>query len=147
MTKEELAAKLNGSTYPLDLSKELTQAAKAARLVIVTGGSDDLIEFAGAIYDEAGAPGEILIDPETLQLGQSSADIDRDDEEVLKKYFVYDIAVKRLAAMPKIEALWCEEEGYSWTYKTNIPHATFDVWDDPETKYCRGLVFSLDDLK
>ena len=150
MTKEELAAKLDGMSYPLDLPKELTAAAKAARLVIVTGGSDDLIEFEGAIYDEAGAPGEVLIDPATFKLGQSSKDpdrIERDEEECLKKFGVYEIALKKLAAMPSIECLWCEEEGYSWTYKTSITHATFDLWDDPETKYCRGLVFSLDDLK
>jgi hypothetical protein len=38
-----------------------------------------------------------------------------------------------------IDAVWCEGE-YSWTYKTNIPHATFDIWEDGE-KYCKGIVF------
>lgn len=116
----------------------------------MVGGSDDLIEFEGAIYDEAGAPGEILIDPVTFELGQSSKDpdrVERDEKEVLEKFGVYEIAMKKLAEMPSIEALWCEEEGYSWTYRTEIPHATFDVWDDEETKYCRGIVFSLQDLK
>ena len=27
-----------------------------------------------------------------------------------------------------IDAIWCKN-GYSWTYDTNIPHATFDVLD------------------
>lgn len=38
-----------------------------------------------------------------------------------------------------IDAVWCEGE-YSWTYHTNIPHATFDIYDEGE-KYCRGIVF------
>ena len=38
-----------------------------------------------------------------------------------------------------IDAVWCEGE-YSWTYNTNIPHATFDIYEDGE-KYCRGIVF------
>jgi hypothetical protein len=38
-----------------------------------------------------------------------------------------------------IDAVWCEGE-YSWTYRTNIPHATFDIYEGSET-YCRGIVF------
>lgn len=38
-----------------------------------------------------------------------------------------------------IDAVWCDGE-YSWTYKTNIPHATFDIYEDGE-KYCKGIVF------
>lgn len=40
-----------------------------------------------------------------------------------------------------IDAVWCDGE-YSWTYKTNIPHATFDVYECGE-KYCRGIVFDI----
>lgn len=38
-----------------------------------------------------------------------------------------------------IDALWCKGNA-DWTYKTNIPHATFDIFDDGEP-YCRGIVF------
>lgn len=38
-----------------------------------------------------------------------------------------------------IDAVWCDGE-YSWTYDTNIPHATFDIYEDGE-KFCKGLVF------
>lgn len=44
-----------------------------------------------------------------------------------------------------IDAVWCEGE-YSWTYKTNILHATFDIYDDGE-KYCRGIVFEKSEEK
>lgn len=38
-----------------------------------------------------------------------------------------------------VDAVWCEGE-YSWTYRTNIPHATFDIYEGCEL-YCRGIVF------
>lgn len=38
-----------------------------------------------------------------------------------------------------IDAIWCEGE-YEWIYRTNIPHATFDIFEDGE-KYCKGIVF------
>lgn len=43
-----------------------------------------------------------------------------------------------------IDAVWCDscEGNYDWTYKTNIPHATFDIYDYGG-KYCRGIVFEL----
>ena len=46
-----------------------------------------------------------------------------------------------------IEALWCDkaskdEDGnvIPWTYKTDIPHETFMVYEDGEP-YCLGLCF------
>lgn len=38
-----------------------------------------------------------------------------------------------------IDAVWCKGD-FCWTYSTNIPHATFDIYEDGE-KYCRGIVF------
>jgi hypothetical protein len=42
-----------------------------------------------------------------------------------------------------IDAIW-DENGYSWIYNTNILHETFDIYDE-DKKYCRGIVFSLND--
>lgn len=42
-----------------------------------------------------------------------------------------------------IEAVWCKGD-YCWSYETNIPHATFDIYDDGE-KYCKGIVFDIND--
>jgi hypothetical protein len=46
---------------------------------------------------------------------------------------------------PKIEAVW-DRDGFSWVYETKIPHATFIIKEDDDN-YCRGIVFSIDDLK
>jgi hypothetical protein len=44
-----------------------------------------------------------------------------------------------------VEALWCAGDDATWTYKTDVPHATFEVMDDGIV-YCRGLVISVADL-
>ena len=47
----------------------------------------------------------------------------------------------------KVEAVWCPKNtDYSWGYKTDIPHETFDIMEDDEP-YCKGIVFYLKDPK
>ncbi|MFK0092863.1 hypothetical protein [Pseudomonas sp. NPDC090592] len=53
-----------------------------------------------------------------------------DDDEEIAEY------VHRQKSAKPIEAHWCKEDGYSWTYKTDIPDATFDVVDDGEPYCC-----------
>lgn len=43
-----------------------------------------------------------------------------------------------------IKACW-DVEGYSWVYKTSIPHVTFNIFEGGEP-YCRGIVFSMNNL-
>jgi hypothetical protein len=139
MSKEKLATELSGIQYPAHRSITADQiaAAKAAGLVIVFGASDDLMELEGAIRDELGCydGGTALIDAEGLLPERENIE----DDDGLQEYF------KRKPAAKKIKALWCKEDGYSWTYSTDIPHATFDVMDGDD-HYCRGLVFALADL-
>ena len=139
MNKEELASQLNGIEYPAhrSITAHTIEQAKAAGLVIVYGASDDLMEFEGVISDEFGCydGGTALVDSGGL-LDRSQID---DDDEVIADF------VSRKKTARTIEALWCAEPGYSWTYKTDIPHATFEVVEDGEP-YCRGIVFSVSDL-
>jgi hypothetical protein len=137
MNAKELAAQLNGIQYPVRIPKTLTDAAKAAGLVIVYGASDDLMEFEGAIYDEVGCydGGTAFVDAKGLLPDRDS--IEEDDE--LKDYFA------RQPIARQIEALWCQEGEYSWAYETDIPHETFEVIEGDE-KYCRGIVFALADV-
>ncbi|QPG62126.1 hypothetical protein HFV04_021755 [Pseudomonas sp. BIGb0427] len=139
MTKEELAAKLNGIEYPAHrtITADLIKAAKDAGLVILYGASDDLMEFDGSAREEIGCygGGMALVDASGVLPDRDSLE---DDEEIAA-YF------QRLDAAKQIEGRWNKEPGYSWTYKTNIPHATFEVVEDGEP-YCRGIVFALIDL-
>ena len=140
MTKEILAKKLDGREYTKEITKDEESAAKEAGLVVIFGASDDLMEFRGAIYDECDAydGGEALIDKKGLL--KQREQIDNDEE--LEDFFV------RRKTARKVEALWCKEGQWSWTFKTDIPHATFDICESDgreRNPYCRGIALSLSD--
>lgn len=126
MTKKELAEKLNGREYG-DSFSDVLEEAKASGLVIVTGASDDLMEFDGALRDEGGCNdgGPVYFDKDGVsQDGTKRANV--------------------------IEAVWDDgtnADGVpaTWTYKTDIPHEEFNIWEDGEL-YCVGIVFSVEDL-
>ena len=135
MTKETLAASLDGREYPLRFGADELKAAKDNRLVIVTGASDDLVEFEGFVSDEFGAPGEYFF---------NSAGIlpEHDDDDCDCRFCGYKEAVK---GARKVELVWDAPDEPAWTIKTDIPHANFIVNEDGEP-FCRGIVFSMDDL-
>lgn len=131
MTKEELAKDLDGMDYPNEPNNTLLDAASKSNLLIVFGASDDLIEFRGAVDDEAGGPGKVYIKNGGLVLPPDC------DCEYAQQWFKDQ---KEGAIV--IEALWCDEKDISWTYKTDLPHATFRVVEDGDV-YCRGIVVDL----
>lgn len=142
MTKEELAAMLNGRPYRNEITKEECALAKESGLVVVYGASDDLIEFSGAINDEAGAGEdfEILFTKD----GKFPSDdlIDQIKDELGEDF---------MPSLNKIMTIWCPEDAEdnviaSWAYQTDIPHAKFDIMEDGE-RYCIGIVFNISDLK
>lgn len=140
MTAAELAERLNGMTYGDRIEPALLAQARADGLVIVFGASDDLIEFEGAIDDEAGASsGEgIRVDAAGIEPNFETL-CDDYDQNGLRDYF------RREPGFRGITMLWCAEAGYSWTYRTDITHFTFEIVEDGEP-YCRGLVFNVADL-
>lgn len=138
MDAKGLAEQLNGMEYPVRISEDVARQAEANGLVIVYGASDDLMEFEGAIYDEIGACDGATVYMDSDGIVPDFDSLDKEDKKALKNYFDRDGKGK------KIEALWCAEGDYSFTYRTEIPHATFDVVEDGEP-YCRGIVFRLAD--
>lgn len=123
MDKKKLASLIDGREYLSEMSQELEEIAKDSGLVALFGYSDDNAEFRGAIDEEMGCynGGVFFV---------SRDGISYDEEDGGKK----------------IEAVWCDERTESaWTYKTDIPHETFTIYDcgDP---YCIGIVFSVEDL-
>ena len=115
--------------YP-QFTKEEIETAKENGFVIVYGYSDDNMEFDGAIEDESGC-----FDGGDVYFNRKEACQDNDEREGYPNC---------------ITALWCEEEENGkpicWTYETDIPHETFMIYEDGEP-YCRGIVFSIDDVK
>jgi hypothetical protein len=140
LSKELLAGLMTGREYGKEMAKEEEMQAKAAGLIVIFGASDDLMEFRGAIHDEFSAydGGTALVFSGGCLPEWEYFD-EKDDEEMSRKYF----AQKALAR--KVDALWCAEPGYSWTYRTDVPHATFEIVEDGEP-YCRGIVIDVADL-
>jgi len=126
MKAQDLAKELNGSEYPLYPSSEVIKKCKDNGLVIVFGHSDDLMEFIGAIMDE-------------IDVTSGSAVATIADGKVSKK------EGELLKDEAFIIPAWCDSDSdYDWSYKTNIPHHKFDIFDGDE-KYCQGMVFSVND--
>lgn len=128
---KEFAKMIDGKQYGYpQFTKEELQIAEDNGFVIVCGASDDLMEFYGTITDEGDC---------------------YDGGEV---WFNKDRVVDAPATTGDrcIEALWCDADSrdehgncITWTYRTEIPHETFMIYEDGET-YCRGIVFSINDL-
>lgn len=133
MTRDEAAAKLNGNEYGSEGTKGLFADMKEAGLVAVFGASDDLMEFRGAINDEVGCynGGTAYL----TSAGLLANDCENDECPHFAK-------LKEKAAT--IEAEW-GERGFSWTYATTIPTASFIIKEDDEN-YCEGIVFALADV-
>ncbi|QUT07948.1 hypothetical protein KFK14_11470 [Sphingobium phenoxybenzoativorans] len=134
LTAKIAAEALNGRQYRKECPKEFAKELKAAGLVAVFGASDDLMEIRGAVTDEVDCymGGTAYFTDSGLY--QRQCDSDQCPHEK-----------NRLGYATKVEALWCEEEGYSWAYRTVIPHETFEILED-DAKYCRGIVFALADV-
>lgn len=137
-TKEQLAALLNGREYGDEMTNEHEWMAKESGLVVVFGYSDDNVELRGAIVDEicCDGGGEFMVCKTGVVVAPCP-----NERVVLKRFGVLEQIQN---SGHKISAVW-GKGGYSWTCETDIPHATFEIHDGGE-KYCRGIVFSIDDL-
>jgi len=135
MTPQEMAAMLNGRQYREELTTDEEKQAKDDGLVIIFGQSDDNMAICGAIRDEVGCynGGTAYLTKDDL-FDENSCE----DENCPYKANARDLC-------KKIEAKWAED-GYSWTYETDIPHETFEIMED-EDKYCRGIVFHISSLQ
>jgi hypothetical protein len=136
MTKEQLAEMLNGRQYGDEINMDEARQARADGLVVVYGASDDLMEFEGAITDEFGC-----YDGGTAYLVGGKL-LGEHDEDCECKFCGF---AEELEKAKSIKAIW-DTKPFSWTYETDIPHATFDIWEDDQ-EYCRGIVFRLEDAK
>jgi len=150
MDLKQFAGMLNNST---EISHEDSQKAKELGFVIISGHSDDVMSFDGAIDNEGDCydGGVVKFTKNTVICNEEEC------EEAIQLledngYLIEDIK----KSVNEIEALWCPDgindnegnhiDGISWAYKTKIPHETFFLKEDGEF-YCRGIVFNKSDLK
>lgn len=135
MTIKEFAEMLSGREYGMEITSIEFDRAAIAGLIAVYGYSDDNVEFAGAIDEEIGAynGATIYLTPNGII---QEPDCDRDD----CPYFT-----KEREKAKTIKAVWHYESRPCWTFETDIPHETFNIYEDGEL-FCVGIVFSVEDL-
>ena len=131
MDIKQFAKSISGKEYGYpQFTKEEIETAKESGFVIVYGCSDDLMEFEGAICDEGSIQGG-----GEFWFNKNSICQENGDDGVFENW---------------IMSLWCkgylEEKVIPWSYETEIPHETFMIYEGGEP-YCRGIVFSIDDVK
>ena len=134
LTIEGTAVAMNGREYGKECSTELEKAMKASGIVIVFGSSDDLMEFRGAIHDEVGCYGG----------GKAYLNENGLLENECGNYHCPHFRQLRALARTIASKFSPTDPDCTWIYKTDIPHATFDIMEAGEL-YCRGIVFRLAD--
>lgn len=135
MTKEELAAKLNGRQYPTRFTEAEILQAKAEDLVVILGidRSERFMVIWGAVNDVI-----IADDGDRALFTTTGLLINKcDDDEC--PYFL-----ERVDGARSVTVFW-DRDDYTCVFETDIPHSTFDILDGDE-KCCRGIVFSLADV-
>ncbi len=145
MTREELASLLNGRKYREEITREEAQTAKENNLVVVFGYSDDTMELRGTICDESCGIAKI-----SKNGILERPDIQKYDTDCYDTMNAYDEDFEEYLREKKesvcIEPIWDGDSDFYWTYRIDIPHSTFEIYDE-ESPYCRGVVFSLDEVK
>jgi len=154
LTKEELAARLDGRSYGSEITLEECEVARENDLVVAVGYSDDGIVFHGAIHDETDA-----YDGGRIELTQAGIFQSECHDGTDCPYF------RQLCRKQKVNVLkvfWCgkskQEKASNWedlgkpTWMFDfgdVPVATFSIYDPQEDNeyFCRGIVFDLKDLQ
>lgn len=132
MTKEELAELLNGRQYGEEITDVEHRIAYENGLVVIFGASDDLTIFKG------------IIDTEVYCYEGCHFKFNKE--------LIVKVGDKHKGHRRSVEAVWCESydtgngfEMCSWRYKTEIPHATFNIYEDGEL-YCVGIIIDVSQI-
>lgn len=136
MTMKEFAEMLSGREYGMEITKDEERQAADAGLLVLYGYSDDNVELRGAIDEEVGAYGG-----STIHFTKDG--IFYEPDFCLKSSCPHYKAAK--GAAKAIKAVWHDEGAPCWTFETDIPHETFNIYEDGEL-FCVGIVFSVEDL-
>lgn len=119
LTKEALAAMLNGREYSQEITSEEEKLAAESGLIVAFGASDDLLEFRGALGGELGGYNKITC----CVTGDGK------------------IKRKKVDGGASVQATYCGEKlPNAWLVETDAQHANFDIMEEGEL-FCRGVVF------
>ena len=123
MTLQEFSDKyLNKRQYGREITSEAEQIAKENGFVIVFAREDDICMIRGDIHCKFDT------DMDCYFYIDHNKEIVIIDGDIMDKPQIINVSTY---------PAWTN---YAWVCNTNIPHATFDIYDDVY-KYCQGIVF------
>ncbi|MCP4181443.1 MAG: hypothetical protein GY756_27080 [bacterium] len=141
---KEIQKLCNGIEYNRDVPKEAKKLAKENNIVIIVGGSDDLMYCYGAE--------SYLTDYIEHSEGWDGCDLTKDAS---------DNELKKEAQQLGLKIFWCgkientgesienystlESGAFSYQVKEGIEHETFKVMEDDNDVYCTGIIIKLPD--
>ena len=132
MTKEELAARLDGREYRSETTNVDIVDAMNSGLVMIYGASDDLVELEGTITEEIGVSSrgsEFWL----FRSGIPVSECGDDDCPYFKR------------EREKAELFFVEYTTTGWRFTTSVPHAAFTIFENGEV-YGTGIVIDVNDL-
>ncbi len=130
MTAKEWAEKLSGREYGKELTQQEEMQMKQDGIVAVFGAGIDICNFCGAISDLFYFDDDIRVNIKGRVIYNPSDQLDSSEFKQIQPI--------------------CHDEGNPyWTYETDIPHETFDIYDsDADNElFCKGIVFELPDYE
>lgn len=136
MTIKEIADKLNGREYGLEVLPGEAAELKAAGIVVVYGYNDDCIEFEGAVETEIGIwdTGDIPL------LNGVPFDVPCATEEFETSYCPL---LKEVAK--RLKYIKAKFGGNGWEFDADFPHEKFTILEEGDA-FGVGLVYALADL-
>ena len=138
MNIKEVAVILNGQNIDPRGNITMDIDLKELGFVIAYGQSDDLLELEGVIRDEYGAYNGTTIKLNTNGVLETQCE----DEDC--PYFLKEEREAKFF----IKAKWDPEESdETWLITSNIPHETFNIINDDNELWCKGIVFNIESLQ
>ena len=138
MNIKEVAEKLNGQNINPRGNLTMDIDLKELGFVIAYGQSDDRLELEGAIRDEYGAYNGTTIKLNNFGVLENKCD------DVVCPYFLKEEGEAKFF----IKAEWDPEESdVTWLITSNIPHETFNIINDDNELWCKGIVFDIESLQ
>lgn len=137
MNIKEVAEKLNGQNIDKGFNSGNIDL-KELGLVIAYGQSDDLLELEGSIRDEYGA-----YNGTTIKLNSSGVVENLCEDEDCPYFLKAERDAKYF-----IRAEWdLKEEDVIWLITSNIPHESFNIINDDNELWCKGIIFNIKSLE
>ena len=128
----DIAKAMHCREYRHEISKDEEKLLKQLGYVVAFGYSDDLVEFRGAINDEGTFGYRIALTKSGLYSPERDGCEDCPHEQRI------------IAKLPAIQSKENHRGYFMYIFSNCIEWAGFDIFDAGQ-KYCRGIVFSIND--